>query len=343
MTSLRRSTRAATRRAVPATALTIALPLLVLAALAAVCVGSTVVPLTSVVASFVAFDPTSHDHLVIHSARVPRTVAALVAGAALGACGSLMQGLTRNPLADPGLLGVNAGAALFIAIGIQWLGVGSTYGYAGLAFAGAAIASVAVYGLASRGRGGPTPVKLTLAGAAFGLLLGAVTSAITILDEGTRYGFGFWSLGNLAIPSLEPVLVLAPFFAVGLVVAFVSGAQLNALSLGEEVASGIGMRTGAVRLIIAAAIVVLCGAATALVGPLSFVGLLVPFVARAITGPDYRWLTPLSAVFGALFVVLADVIGRLVIAPAELSAGVVIALIGAPAFVLLARRSRMTL
>lgn len=331
------------RPALSAGVLVAAVGALAVVAVAAICAGSTAIPVRVVLDSFVAFDPAVHEHVVVRGSRVPRTVAALVAGAALGACGSLMQGVTRNPLADPGLLGVGAGSALLIAIGIHWFGVGSVSGYIWFALAGAALASVAVYAVASRGRGGPTPVKLTLSGAAFGLFLGAITSAVTLLDRETRYGFGFWSLGNVAIPSLDPVGALAPFFLAGGLVALLSGRALNALSLGDEVASGIGMRTGRVRVVLAGGIVLLCGASTALVGPLTFVGLLVPFAARAVTGPDYRWLTPLAAVFGAVLVVAADIVGRLVVAPAELNAGIVVAVVGAPAFIVLARRSRMSL
>jgi iron complex transport system permease protein len=282
----------------------------------------------------------SDNDRVIRYLRVPRTAAGLLAGAALGLAGALMQGVTRNPLADPGILGVNAGAALAVVGAIGLLGVHSLTGYVWFAMAGALVATVIVYLVGAIGRGGATPVKLALAGAAISALLGSVTSAITLMDLSTLNSFRFWVVGSLTLATGSVVGQAVPFIAVGIVVALVLGRSLNQLALGDELARSLGTRVMVVRVLAGLAVVVLAGTATAIAGPIGFLGLAVPHVARTLVGADYRWILPWSMVLAPAVLLLADVVGRLVVRPDELQVGIITALIGAPLFIALVRRRR---
>ncbi|MDD9205136.1 iron chelate uptake ABC transporter family permease subunit, partial [Georgenia sp. 10Sc9-8] len=228
------------------------------------------------------------DQLVVR-ARMPRTVAGVLVGAALAVAGTAMQGLTRNPLADPGLLGVNAGAALAVVVAIGVFGVTTLTGYVWFAFLGAAVAAVVVYGVASVGREGATPVKLALAGAAVAAGLGSLVQAVLVAQPDTFDRYRFWQVGSVAGRGWDVVADVAPFLTVGLLLTLGLGPVLNGLALGEDVARGLGQRVAATRALTALGVVVLCGAATALAGPIAFVGLVVPHVVRGLTGPDYRW------------------------------------------------------
>ncbi|MBL8927550.1 MAG: iron ABC transporter permease, partial [Pseudonocardia sp.] len=283
----------------------------------------------------------TEDDIVVNALRVPRTVLGLVVGIALGAGGALMQGHTRNPLADPGLLGVTAGAAFLVVVGIYALHVTSLYGYVWFAFAGALAASVAVFLLGAVNPDGPTPVALALAGVAVSALLGALTSALVLLDARTLDAFRFWAVGSLAGRDGEVVAQVAPFLCVGLLLAMVNTAGLNLLSLGDDVATALGANLAVTRWVGMVAITLLIGAATAACGPIAFVGLVVPHVCRVFTGPDYRWLVPASGLAGAVLLLLADVVGRIVARPGELEVGIVLTLVGAPFFVALVRRRRL--
>ena len=281
------------------------------------------------------------DHTVILDLRLPRTAVGLLAGLALGLAGALMQGVTRNPIADPGLLGVNAGASLFVVAGIAWFGVTSSLGYVWFAFAGAAVAATIVYLIGSLGREGATPVKLALAGTA---LTAAFTSLITIVllaDTEAFDRYRFWAAGSLVARGLDAALPLAPFILVGLVLAIVAARMLNALALGDDLARGLGQNLITARIVCAVAIVLLCGSATAMAGPIVFVGLAVPHVARWITGPDYRLIIAFSALFGPTLLVAADVLGRLIAQPGEIEAGLVVAFLGAPVLIALVRRVKL--
>jgi len=313
---------------------------LVFVALLSVAHGSKPIPLSAVLDAFFGFDG-SNDHLIVRSLRLPRTTIGLAVGAALGLAGAVMQGVTRNPLADPGLLGVEAGAALAVVLGIHMVGIGSLTGYVWFAFAGAAVASVIVYTLGSVGRGGATPVKLALAGAALSALLGSVTTAILLLDVATLDQFRFWVVGSLAGRDASVAAQVLPFLLAGGVLALAAGRALNVLALGDDVARSLGQRVGAARAVAALAVVVLTGAATAAAGPIGFVGLTIPHVARAICGPDYRWILPWSMVLGPILLLGADVVGRVVARPGELQVGIVTALVGAPFFIALVRRRRL--
>jgi len=310
------------------------------AALLSLAVGSRSVPLGTVVEALLAPDRTSSDHLVVLDLRLPRTVVGLVVGAALGLAGAVMQGLTRNPLADPGLLGVNAGAATAVVLALSVLGVTSPLGYVWFAVLGAAAASAVVYGVAATGREGATPVKLTLAGAAVSAMLLSVTTAVLVVDASTFDQFRFWQVGSLSGRDLSVVAAVLPLLLVGALLALALGPLLDALSLGEDVARGLGQRTGLARVLGALAVVLLCGGATAVAGPIAFVGLAVPHLVRALTGPSHRWLLPLSALVAPTLLLLADVLGRVVARPGELQVGIVTAFVGAPVLVAIVRRRR---
>ena len=280
------------------------------------------------------------DAMVVIDLRGPRTLIGLAAGLALAVAGALMQGVTRNPLADPGILGVNAGASLLVVVAISVFGVSSVVGYVWFAFAGAAMATVLVY-LVGSGRSGPTPVSLTLAGAAVTAMLTAVITLVLLTDLETLSQFRFWQVGSLTARDLGTVAVVVPFIALGLVVAIALGPRLNTVSLGDDMATGLGQSVAATRIAAAIAIVLLCGGATAIAGPIVFVGLVVPHIARRLVGPDYRWIIAYSVVLGPILLLLADILGRLVVQPAELEAGLLVAVVGAPVLVALVRGSRV--
>ena len=281
---------------------------------------------------------TDYDVIQIRSGRIPRTLIGLAVGAALGLAGTLMQGVTRNPLADPGLLGVNAGAAFALVVGIVVFGVTSPEQYVWFAFVGAALASVGVYLIASAGPRGAAPTALVLAGAAVSALLVGLT-ALMLLGSITAFDdFRRWTVGSLAGRNATVLIQVLPYLALGAVLALTLGRGLNVLTLGEDVARSLGQHVGRTQLIAGLSVVLLCGGATALAGPIAFVGLAVPHAARLITGPDFRWILPYAMLLAPMLVLLADVIGRIVASPGELQVGVVTALIGAPVFIALARR-----
>jgi iron complex transport system permease protein len=283
----------------------------------------------------------STDQLVIRELRVPRTVLGVLVGAALGVAGALMQGITRNPLADPGLLGVSAGAALAVVVGITFFGLSSVTDYVWLAFVGAGVVSVLVYALGSVGRGGATPVRLTLAGAALASLLASFTSALILLNQQTLNEFRFWVVGSLAGRSLEVLGQVTPFILVGLGLSLFLAAPLNAMALGEDAARSLGARIGLTRGGTALAITLLCGAATAACGPIGFVGLVIPHLARRFCGPDQRWLMPYSALLGAVVLLGCDILSRIVARPGEIQVGITTAAVGGIAFVILVRQTRL--
>lgn len=283
----------------------------------------------------------SADATVIREMRLPRTLLAVAVGAALGVGGAILQGLARNPLADPGVLGINSGAAIAVVASAFAFGAMPVGGSVWFALVGAGAATVGVYAIASVGRDGPTPAKLALAGACLTAMLTSVTSALVLADPDALEELRMWQVGALAgryFPVLQQVL---PFLAVGLVAALFAGRALNLLSLGEELARGLGLRTGLVRAGLFVIVAVLCGAATAACGPIAFAGLLVPHAARIATGPDYRWILAYSALLGPILVLGADIIGRLVLPGGEVPVGVVIGVLGAPVFVLLVRFRRL--
>jgi iron complex transport system permease protein len=278
---------------------------------------------------------------IVWGVRLPRTICAVLVGLALGLAGALMQGLTRNPLADPGLLGVSAGASFAIVVAVAGLGLTSATGYVWFAFAGAFVGAMAVHLLGSLGHGGATPVKIALAGIAMTFLLGSCTSAIVLRHPEALNRFRFWSAGSLTGAEEGLLWRMAPFLTVGAVLAISAGPALNSLALGDDTAIALGRRLGPIRLQAVLAITLLAGAAVAIAGPIVFIGLVVPHVARLLTGPDHRWLLPLTALLAPCLLLLADIAGRVVARPEEVQAGIVVAFVGGPFFIALVRRHKV--
>ena len=273
--------------------------------------------------------------------RAPRTMLAVLVGAALALSGAVMQGVTRNPLADPGILGVNMGASLAIVIGIAWFGLSSADGYLWVAIIGAGAAAVFVYTVGSLGRGGATPLKLALAGAATSAALASFVTAV-YLPRGDISGvIRSWLVGGVGGASWTSIQQMLPFLVVGAVITLLSARGLNSLALGDDLAAGLGERVALVRASSAFGAVLLCGAATAIAGPIAFVGLMIPHACRLLVGVDHRWLLPFSALSGACLVVAADVLGRVVARPGEIDVGIITALIGAPVFIAIVRRQKV--
>lgn len=273
--------------------------------------------------------------------RVPRTILAALAGSALGMAGAVMQGVTRNPLADPGLLGVNAGAAMAVVIGIAWFDLQSLSAFVWIAVLGAAIAACFVHAVGSLGRGGATPLKLALAGAATSIAATSLTVAIVLPRNDIASGVLSWQIGGVGGATRDGILPVLPFLVAGFAVSLLSARGLNLLALGDEAAAGLGQRVELARGGAALGSVLLCGATTAVCGPIGFVGLVVPHLCRLLVGVDYRWILPFSALTGAVLLTVADVLGRLLARPAELQVGIVTALIGAPVFIWIVRQRRV--
>ncbi|WP_235038241.1 iron chelate uptake ABC transporter family permease subunit [Microbacterium sp. 18062] len=320
-------------------ALGVALAVLALAVVASICVGSALLPLGTVWRAFTEPDG-STAQITVTEARVNRTVLGLVVGAALGTAGALIQALTRNPLADPGILGVNAGAAFAVVLGVAFFGVTSTAQYLPFALAGAVAASVLVYAIASGGTGAPSPARLTLVGIALGAVLIGISQTLALIDVETFDRMRFWMVGSITDRPSDAAAVIAPLVGIGLLLTVFVARPLNALALGEDLARTVGARIGPTRIVVFLAVTLLCGAATAAAGPISFVGLMVPHAVRWITGPDWRWILVFTVVLAPVLVLVSDVIGRVVVLPGELQVGIITALIGAPVLVVLVRRRR---
>ena len=284
----------------------------------------------------------SESSYIVHEMRTPRALLALVVGAALGVAGALIQALTRNPLADTGILGVGAGASFAVVVGVAFFGVTALSEYLWFAFGGAILVTVLVYALGSIGSIGATPVRLTLVGVALGALLGGFSSAITMLNPDSFEDMLRWSAGSLAGRGYSTLTAVAIPIAVGLALALVCGRPLNAISLGDDLARSLGANVLRTRVLVIVAVTLLAGAATAAAGPIGFVGLMVPHVVRWFTGPDQRWIIPFSAIGAALLLLASDVLGRILLAPQELEVGIVTAFVGAPVLIILARRSKVS-
>ena len=284
------------------------------------------------------FNPDSYEQTVVRSLRVPRTAVGLAIGASLAVAGAVMQGVTRNPLADPFILGVSSGASFALVTAIYYFQLTQATQYVWFAFLGALLASSLVFLIGSSGRDGPTPVKLALAGVVVSAALSAWTSALLLLDEETFDIVRFWLAGSVINRDMNTFFLMLPFLLGASGACVLLGHQLNVLSLGEETARSLGMRTGRTRLISSVLVVVITGAAVAIAGPIGFVGLAVPHMVRTFVGADYRWILPTSFIYGAIFLVAADIVGRIVTRPAELEVGIVTALVGAPIMVFLARQ-----
>ncbi|WP_326600601.1 FecCD family ABC transporter permease [Streptomyces sp. NBC_01803] len=284
-------------------------------------------------------DGTGPDAEVVTELRLPRTLIGLMVGAALGMAGAVMQGLTRNPIAEPGILGVSQGASVAVVLAIAYAGVHTLAGYVWYAFAGAGLAAVAVYAVAARGRDGASPVKLALAGAAINALLASVIAAVLTTQAATLDEFRFWQIGSLSGRDAEIAGQIWPFLLAGTVLVIAAARGLDALALGDDVARGLGQNVALVRVTGGLGAAVLTGAGVAAAGPIAFVGLAVPHIARALVGSSHRWLLPMAALLGPVVLLVADVAGRIVFPPSEIPAGVTTALIGVPFLVYLVRRT----
>lgn len=276
--------------------------------------------------------------IIVLDYRVPRTLLAVLVGAALGAAGALIQAITRNPLADPGILGVSAGAYLTVVVGAAFFGVTTTLGQVWWALAGALVTSVGVYLIGTAGRQGGSPVQLVLTGVAIGAILTGVSSAITLLSPDTFDRIRFWSAGSLQGRQFDTVLSVLGFILLGLLVAVLLAGPLNALALGDDLARSLGTRVFALRAVAILTVTVLAGAATAAVGPVGFLGLMAPHAVRSLVGPDQRWVIPLSMIAAPIIFLVADMLGRVIIS-SELPVGIVTAFVGAPVLIALVRRS----
>ncbi|MEV5323148.1 iron ABC transporter permease [Nonomuraea sp. NPDC052634] len=278
--------------------------------------------------------------LIVQTVRVPRTVLAIAAGIALGVGGALIQGYTRNPIADTGLLGVNAGASFAVVTVIILFGLANPYQYVWFAFLGAAAAGTVVFGLASLGQGAGSPLTLALAGQGIAVFLAAMTTAIALTDQTSLNALRFWNAGGVAGVGFDVIWPVVAFIGAGLVLAATTLPAINLLNLGDDVARAMGVNIARNRTVGVVAITVLAGAATAACGPIAFLGLMVAHIARYVTGPDYRWLVPFAGLLGAVVLLACDILGRVVTRPGELPAGVVVALAGAPFFAALVWRGR---
>jgi iron complex transport system permease protein len=317
------------------------LSLVVLAGLGAwsIAIGSREVTLDDILAALGGSSETLSEAAV--TKRIPRTLLAFVVGGALGLAGAVMQGVTRNPLADPGILGVNMGASLAVITGIAWFGLSTPSSYVWLAIAGAALSAVFVYGVGSLGRGGATPLKLALAGTATSAAFSSFITAVVLPRNDIAGGVRSWQIGGVGGASFDTITLVLPFLLVGLLLSLASARGLNSLALGDDLAAGLGERVALTRAAAAGGSVLLCGAATAVAGPIGFVGLVVPHLCRLLVGVDHRWLLPFSAVGGAALLTAADVVGRIVARPSEVDVGIITALVGAPFFIWVVRRHKV--
>lgn len=328
------------RRASAVFALTLAL--LLATAVLGIGVGSHPLPARTVLTALVSYDPGNSGHLIVVQSRLPRILLGIIVGAALGLAGALMQSVTRNPLADPGILGINAGAALCVVIAISVFGVSAPAGYLWFAFIGAALAAVVVYALGSARGSAATPVRIALAGTAVSIVIGSLTQVVMLSDETAFNSFRFWAIGSLQGRGFDVLFTVLPFILVAVICAMFLAAPLNAIALGDDVAASLGTSVTGARIAAAIAVVVLAGAATAAVGPIGFIGLGAAHIARFATGNEHRLLLPLATLVGATLLVVADTLGRWIVAPAELQTGIAAALFGGPVFIALVRSRKVS-
>jgi iron complex transport system permease protein len=312
---------------------------LVVLCAASVAIGSRDVGLDDIVAAL-AGSSDGYDRAAV-AKRIPRTLLAAVAGAALAVSGLAMQAVTRNPVAEPGILGINHGAALAVVVGIAWFGLEAAISYIWVAILGAALTAAFVYAVGSLGRGGATPLKLALAGAATTAALSSFVTAIVLPRPDISESVVSWEIGGVGGATTDSLLRLLPFLVAGLVGCLLLARGMNMLGLGDELATGLGERVAVTRVLAWLAAVVLCGATTAVTGPIVFVGLMVPHVCRLLVGVDHRWLVPFAALAGASLLIAADVVGRVINPPSEVDVGIITALLGAPVFIAIVRQRRV--
>ncbi|OOC58633.1 FecCD family ABC transporter permease [Paenibacillus ihbetae] len=321
--------------------LLISLLALAAAMMGSIAFGVTNIPLTEVWNSFAHYNG-GNEHLIILTARVPRALIAAAVGASLALAGALMQVITRNPIASPSTLGVNAGAAFFIIMAAGWLGVDGLQAFTLVALIGAAVSGGIVFMLGSIGRDGMTPVKITLAGASMAAFFHSLTQGLMLSDGKMFDQVLIWLVGSVAGRDLNQLNAVWPYMAAGMLIALLLGRHLNALSMGDDIAQSLGQKTALIKLLAAAAVILLAGGSVAAAGPIAFVGIIIPHIVRYFIGNDYRWILPYSAVLGAILLVTADLGSRYIAMPKEVPVGVMTAIIGVPFFVYIARKGRRT-
>ncbi|MFD9626013.1 FecCD family ABC transporter permease [Peribacillus muralis] len=287
--------------------------------------------------AFTHFDG-SNEHIVIQSVRLPRALIASAIGASLAISGVLMQTLTKNPLASPDIFGVNAGAGLAVVTGITILGISNLQVFTWLSFIGAAIAATSIYMIGSMGRGGMTPMKLTLAGAAMSAMVASLTQGLLVSNEALLDQVLFWLAGSVSGRSLDNLIAVLPYLLAGWGLALIVSGKMNVLSMGEDVAKGLGLNVVFLKLVLGLAIILLAGGSVAVAGPIGFIGIVVPHLTRYIVGTDHRWLVPFSGLLGAVLLLAADIISRYILMPREVPVGVMTAIIGTPFFIYIARK-----
>lgn len=280
----------------------------------------------------------SNEHIVIQSIRLPRALIAAAVGASLAIAGALMQTLTKNPLASPGIFGINAGAGFAVVIAVSLFSIVSIQAFTWLAFLGAGVAAVSVYFIGSIGREGLTPMKLTLAGAAMSAMFSSFTQGLLVMDEAALEQVLFWLAGSVSGRKLESLTSVVPYLAVGWLGALLLATKMNVLAMGDDVAKGLGLNTGFVKIGVGIVVVLLAGSAVAVSGPIGFIGIVIPHITRSIVGIDHRWVIPFSGLLGAILLLAADIGARYILMPQEIPVGVMTAIIGTPFFIYIARR-----
>lgn len=324
-------------RHVPLAGLLLGLLLLLIVFLCALCLGSVLIDLPTALRALFAFDgSTAHD--IVRNLRLPRVLTAMCVGGSLAVAGALMQVVTKNPLASPSLMGVSAGASFLVVATTLFFGITSLSSYVWLSLIGAAVSGALVYALGSLGRQGMTPLKLVIAGSTVLALFSSLTQGLLVIRESTLDDVRFWLAGSLSGRNITLLLQVLPYLGVGIVLALLFSRQITTLSLGDDVARGLGQRVGWIKAIASLAIILLAGAAVAIAGPIGFVGLVIPHLTRALVGNDYRWILPYCLVFGAVLLLGADVISRVVARPGEVPVGAITALVGAPVLIWLVRK-----
>ena len=273
--------------------------------------------------------------------RIPRTVFGILAGGALGISGALMQSITRNPIADPSILGVNTGASLFVVAGIAFFNITAAYQYIWLAIIGAGLTAVFVYSVASMGKDGATPLKLALSGSAVSIVLGSLVSTIMLPNNRVMEAFRFWQVGSIGSATWENIALISPFLILGFIISMLISGYLNNLALGDEAATALGTNVVLTRSVGALASVLLCGAATALAGPIGFIGLIIPHIVRLVFGSEMSKMLPLSFLGSGILLLLSDILGRIIGSPGETEVGIVTAVLGAPIFIFAIRKGRV--
>ena len=316
------------------------LALLSIMAIFSISLGAKNIAFSKVVDVLLGNDPDSLEAAIILQ-RIPRTVFGILAGGALGISGALMQSITRNPIADPSILGVNTGASLFVVAGIAFFNITVAYQYIWLGITGAGITAVFVYSVASMGKDGATPLKLALSGSAVSIVLGSLVSTIMLPNNRVMEAFRFWQVGSIGSATWENIMLISPFLLVGFITSMFISGYLNNLALGDEAATALGTNVVMTRTIGALASVLLCGATTALAGPIGFVGLIIPHIIRLIFGSEMSKMLPLSFLGSALLMLVSDVIGRIISLPGETEVGIITAVLGAPVFILAIRKGRV--